>query len=241
MMVGVFERVFEVGPAFRAEEHYTVRHLNEYNSLDLEMGFIRGQDEVMDILLGVLEHMVQTAVERHPADVEALGIQLPRFGDVPRIKFREAQQIILDRYGEDRFHEPDFSPQDERWIGEWASDEHDTDFVFVTHFPTAKRAFYTLPDPEDPDYSLGFDLIFRGQELVSGSQRIHRYEQLLQVMEDRGMDPAQFVGYLEAFKYGMPPEGGFAIGSERLLMRLVDADNIRETTLFPRDVNRLTP
>jgi nondiscriminating aspartyl-tRNA synthetase len=241
VMVAVFERVFEVGPAFRAEEHYTIRHLNEYNSLDVEMGFIDGPDEVMDILIGVLEHMVQTAVERHPADVETLGIRLPRFGDVPRIKFREAQQIILDRYGENRFHEPDFSPQDERWIGEWAAQEHNTDFVFVTHYPTAKRAFYTMPDPQDPEHSLGFDLIFRGQELVSGAQRINDYQQLLQTLRERGMSPEPFEGYLEAFRYGMPPEGGFAIGSERLLMMLVDADNIRETTLFPRDVNRLTP
>ena len=241
IMVGVYERVFEVGSAFRAEEHYTVRHLNEYNSLDVEMGFIQGQDEVMDLLADLLEHMIQTALERHPADVEALDIRPPRFGHIPRIKFREAQQLILEHHGEDRSHEPDFSPQDERWLGEWAAQEYQTDFVFVTHFPTGKRAFYTLPDPVDPEYSLGFDLIFRGQELVSGSQRIHRYDQLLQIMEARGMDPEPFAGYLEAFKYGLPPEGGFAIGSERLLMRLVDADNIRETTLFPRDVNRLAP
>jgi nondiscriminating aspartyl-tRNA synthetase len=241
IMVGVFERVFEIGPAFRAEEHYTARHLNEYNSLDLEMGFIQSYDDVLDVLIGVLEFMVQTAVERHPQDVELLGIQLPRFGDVPRITFREAQQIILDRHGENRFHEPDFSPQDERWVSEWASEEHNTDFVFVTHFPSAKRAFYTMPDPADPEYSFGFDLLFRGQELVSGAQRIHKYHQLVQVIRDRGLDPASFEGYLEAFKYGLPPHGGFAIGSERLLMRLVDADNIRETTLFPRDVNRLAP
>lgn len=241
IMVGVFERVFEIGPAFRAEEHYTVRHTNEYNSLDLEMGFIESYRDVTDLLVGVLEHMVQTAVERHPADVQALNITLPRFGDIPIVTFREAQQIILDRFGEERSHEPDLSPQDERWIGEWADKEHNTDFVLVTHFPTAKRAFYSMPDPEDPEHSLGFDLIFRGQELVSGAQRIHRYDQLIQTMQERGMDPERFDGYLEAFKYGMPPEGGFAIGSERFLMRLVDAGNIRETTLFPRDVNRLTP
>jgi nondiscriminating aspartyl-tRNA synthetase len=173
--------------------------------------------------------------------VEALGIELPKFGDVPRITFREAQQIILDRHGENRFEEPDLSPQDERWLGEWALEEHGTDFVFVTHFPTTKVAFYSKSDPDDPDYALNFDLIFRGQELVSGSQRINSYEELLARLEARGMNAASFTGYLEAFKYGMPPEGGFAIGSERLLMRLVGAGNIRETTLFPRDVNRLAP
>jgi nondiscriminating aspartyl-tRNA synthetase len=168
-------------------------------------------------------------------------MHMPRFGDIPRIKFREAQQIILDRFGENVFAEPDLSPQDERWLGEWASQEFDTDFVMVTHYPTAKRAFYTMPDPEDPEHSLSFDLIYRGQELVSGSQRINRYDQLVRAMEERNINPEPFAGYLQAFKFGMPPEGGFAIGSERLLMRLTDADNLRETTLFPRDVNRLLP
>jgi nondiscriminating aspartyl-tRNA synthetase len=241
IMVGVFERVFEIGPAFRAEESYTVRHLNEYNSLDLEMGFIDSYRDLTGVLIGVVEHMVRRALETHPADAAALGIELPRFGDVPYIKFRDAQQLIHERHGEDRSAEPDFSPQDERWLGEWASEVHNSDFVFVTHYPTAKRAFYTMPDPEDPEHSLGFDLIFRGQELVSGSQRIHDYDQLVQTLQRRGIGLEPFEGYLEAFRYGLPPEGGFAIGSERLLMRLVNADNIRETTLFPRDVNRLTP
>lgn len=241
IMVGALERVFEVGPAFRAEEHYTVRHLNEYNSLDVEMAFIDGFHEVMDLLIELLEHMVRTASERHPRDAELAGMKIPRFGEVPRIKFREAQRIILERFGQDRSSDLDLSPQDERWIGEWASQEFNTDFVFITHYPTIKRAFYTLPDPDDEEHSLSFDLIFQGQELVSGSQRVHRYDQLLRIMEQRGMNPELFSGYLQAFKFGMPPEGGFAIGSERLLMRLVGAENLRETTLFPRDVNRLAP
>jgi nondiscriminating aspartyl-tRNA synthetase len=241
IMVGVLERVFEIGPAFRAEEHSTVRHLNEYNSLDVEMGFIDSYRDVTDLLFELLEHMVRTAKERHPEDFASLGIEPPRFGTVPYLTLREAQQIIFDRYGEDHREEPDLTPQDERWIGEWASQEHDTDFAFITHFPTTKRAFYTMPDPADPQFSLSFDLIYKGQELVSGSQRIHSYDQLMQQLQDRGVNPESFEGYLQAFKYGMPPEGGFAIGSERLLMRLVNADNIRETTLFPRDVNRLTP
>jgi nondiscriminating aspartyl-tRNA synthetase len=240
-MVGVFERVFEIGPVFRAEEHATARHLNEYNSLDIEMGFIESYTDIMDLLISLLEHMVNTATERHLADVELLGLELPRFGDVPRLKFRDAQQLILDLHGEDRFAEPDLSPQDERWLGEWALAEHNTDFVLVTHYPTAKRPFYAMPDPKDPTYSLSFDLLFRGQELVTGGQRIHSYQQLVESMQQRNIDPAPFVGYLESFKFGMPPEGGFAIGSERLLMRLVGAENIRETTLFPRDINRLIP
>jgi nondiscriminating aspartyl-tRNA synthetase len=241
IMVGVFERVFEIGPAFRAEESFTVRHTTEFNSLDVEMGFINGYQDVTNVLIKVLEHMILGAIERYPADVSTLRLDPPRFGDVPYLPFREAQQVILDRYGEDRFHEPDLSPQDERWLGEWASAEHGSDFIFVTHFPTAKRAFYTMPDPSDPQVSLGFDLIYRGQELVSGAQRIHDYHRLIQALQARGLNPELFEGYLEAFRFGLPPHGGFAIGSERLLMRLVDAGNIRETTLFPRDVNRVTP
>jgi nondiscriminating aspartyl-tRNA synthetase len=241
IMVGIFERVFEIGPAFRAEEHSTVRHLNEYTSLDLEMGFINGPDDVMDLLIGLIESMVRTPFERHRRDVETLGIQMPRFGRVPRIKLREAQQIILERHGEDHTTEPDLSPQDERWIGEWAEAEHGTDFVFITHFPTSKRPFYTMPDPQDPAYTLSFDLIYKGQELVSGSQRVNSYEQQMRILEERGMNPEPFEALLQALRFGMPPEGGFAIGSERLLMRLTGAENIRETTLFPRDVNRLTP
>lgn len=241
IMVGVFERVFEIGPAIRAEVHATARHLNEYNSLDVEMGYIESYADIMDLLIELIEFMIQTAVDRHPRDVKALAIQLPRFGDVPRITFRRAQQIILDRNGEDRFAEPDLSPQDERWLGEWAAETHDSDFVFVTHYPSSKRPFYTMPDPAAPDTSLSFDLLFRGQELVTGGQRINDYDQLIGNMAARSVSPEPFIGYLEAFRFGMPPEGGFAIGSERLLMRLVGADNIRETTLFPRDVNRLTP
>jgi nondiscriminating aspartyl-tRNA synthetase len=241
IMVGVLERVFEIGPAFRAEEHYTVRHLNEFTSLDVEMGFIRGYEEVMDLLIELIEFTIRRLLDRRAADAALLGVQMPRFGQVPRITFREGQQLILDRHGEDRFAELDLSPQDERWLGEWASQEYDTDFLFVTHYPTAKRAFYTLPDPEDPTYSLSVDLIYKGQELVSGSQRINRYDQLVRQLEERGISAQAFEGYLQAFRFGMPPEGGFAIGSERLLMRLVGVDNLRETTLFPRDVNRLTP
>jgi nondiscriminating aspartyl-tRNA synthetase len=241
IMVGVFERVFEVGPVFRAEEHYTSRHLNEYTSLDLEMGFISSQRDVMDMLVGVLGAMFAAVRERNTREIEMLGIDLPRTDNIPTITFRQGQELILQRHGENRFGEPDLSPQDERWLCEWAKEEHESDFVFVTHFPTAKRPFYTYPNPNDPTYSESFDLLFRGSELVTGGRRINDYQQLVTVMAERGVNPEPFEGYLEAFKYGMPPEGGFAIGAERLLARLVGAENIRETTLFPRDVNRLTP
>jgi nondiscriminating aspartyl-tRNA synthetase len=241
IMVGVFERVFEIGPVFRAEEHYTSRHLNEYTSLDLEMGFIESQRDVMDMLAAVLQAMFDAAQAETPSEIAALGIDLPSTAGIPTITFREGQDIILNRHGEDRSHEPDLSPQDERWLSEWAKAEHGSDFVFVTHFPTAKKPFYTYYDPADPEFSESFDLIFRGSELVSGGRRINRCDHLLASLEQRGMNPEPFSGYIEAFKYGMPPEGGFAIGAERLLARLTGAENIRETTLFPRDVNRLAP
>lgn len=241
IMVGVFERVFEIGHAFRAEPHYTSRHLNEYESLDLEMGFIESQQDVMDMLSNVLMAMIAAVGERNPKEVELLKIDLPAHQDFPQIRFREGQQLILERHGEDRSQEPDLSPQDERWLCEWATEEHRSDFLFVTHFPTPKRPFYAYPDPTDPEHTESFDLLFRGSELVTGGRRINDYDQLVSTMKDRGVNLEPFSGFLEAFQYGMPPEGGFAIGAERLLAQLVGADNIRETTLFPRDVNRLTP
>jgi nondiscriminating aspartyl-tRNA synthetase len=241
IMVGVYERVFEIGHVFRAETHNTARHLNEYTSLDLEMGLIDSQLDVMDMLSRALVAMFEAVAERNPKDIELLKIDLPLGHSFPRITFREGQQLILDRHQEDRFHEPDLSPQDERWLCEWAREEHGSDFLFVTHYPTSKRPFYAYPDPSNPEFSESFDLLFRGSELVTGGRRINDYEQLVTVMTERGINPDPFVGFLEAFKYGMPPEGGFAIGAERLVARLTGADNIRETTLFPRDVTRLTP
>src|SRR5581483_9206059 len=241
IMVGVFERVFEIGHVFRAEEHNTSRHLNEYTSLDLEMGFIDSQQDIMDTLAYVLMAMIGAVVENHPAEVQALKIEAPEGHRFPQVTFREGQQLILDRHGEDRFAEPDLSPQDERWLCEWAREEHGSDFLFVTHFPTSKRPFYAYPDPADPEYTESFDLLFRGSELVTGGRRINDYAQLVDSMNRRGINPEPFSGFLEAFKFGMPPEGGFAIGAERLLARLTGAENIRETVLFPRDVTRLTP
>ena len=241
IMVGVFERVFEIGHVFRAEEHNTSRHLNEYISLDLEMGFIESQRDVMDALSGVLIGMFEIVAERNPKEIEMLKINLPLGQSFPVVTFREAQQLILDHHGEDRFHEPDLAPQDERWLCEWSKEQHGSDFVFVTHFPMSKRPFYAYPDPADPTYSESFDLLFRGSELVTGGRRINDYEQLVAMMTERGINTEPFSGFLEAFKFGMPPEGGFAIGAERLLARLTGAENIRETTLFPRDVTRLTP
>ena len=244
MMVGVFERVFEVGPAFRAEPHDTPRHLNEFVSLDIEMGFIRDHRDVMAVLTRTLRGMVESVREEAAEAVALLKLEeaLPRIPDqVPTLTFREALELIGRETGADLSHEEDFSPAHERWIGEWGRREHRSDVVYVTGYPTATKPFYTYPDPADPARTNSFDLIFRGVELVSGGQRLHRHDDYLRAFAARGMNAAAFEGFLEAFRHGMPPHGGFAIGLERWVARLVEAPNLRETTLFPRDLNRLSP
>ncbi|HEX5370522.1 MAG TPA: aspartate--tRNA(Asn) ligase [Dehalococcoidia bacterium] len=241
IMVGVFERVYEVGPVFRAEPHDTPRHLNEYVSLDVEMGFITDHRTVMGVLTDVIRGMLQ-ALEAETRTIALLDVRLPAVPErIPEIHFSDALALISDDTGEDVRAEIDLAPVHERWLGEWAEREYHSDFLFVTGYPMRKRPFYTHPDPASPEYSNSFDLIFRGLELVTGGQRLHRYADYLSALEARGQDSAPLGGYLEAFKYGMPPHGGFALGLERWVAQLTGASNVRETTLFPRDLNRITP
>lgn len=227
-MVGVLERVYEVGPVFRAEPHDTVRHLAEYVSLDVEMGFIRDHRDVMATLRDVLAGMIG-AIET--------DIEVP--AEIPAVTFDDAQRMIEADTGRNVVGEPDLAPADERWLGDWAQREHRSDFLFVTGYPMVKRPFYTHPDPSNPAASNSFDLLFRGLELVTGGQRLHRIEDYEAALA--GQDTAAFDGYLEAFRHGMPPHGGFAIGLERFVARVTGAANVREVTLFPRDLHRLTP
>jgi nondiscriminating aspartyl-tRNA synthetase len=217
VMVGVFERVFETGPVFRAEPHETSRHLAEYVSLDAELGFIEDHFGVMGVVREVVAGMC-----------EGTGVEV--LDEIPWLHFAET--------GVD---DVDLAPADERRLCEWARAEHGSDFLFVTGYPMAKRPFYTHPEPARPEYSNSFDLLFRGLEVVTGGQRLHRHEDYLAALASPGLDPEPFQGYLQAFRYGMPPHGGFAIGLERFVARLVGARNVRETTLFPRDRSRLTP
>lgn len=242
VMVGVFERVYEVGPVFRAEPHDTIRHINEYVSLDIEFGFIENHFTVMAMLRDVLAAIFSHLNEHYAAELALVAANLPVVpAAIPHIHFSDAQEFIFQRHGVDVRGEPDLSPQDERWLGEWALEEFGSDFLFVTGYPMQKRPFYTHPDPERPAYSNSFDLLFRGIELVTGGQRLHRYEDYQASLARMGYSPEPFEAYLEAFRYGMPPHGGFAIGTERLLMQLTGAPNLRLTTLFPRDLTRLTP
>ncbi len=242
IMVGVFERVFEVGPVFRAEPHDTTRHVNEYVSLDVEFGFIENHFTVMALLTRLVRHILARLAERHALELELLGVTLPLApATFPHIHFRDAQQWIFETHGDDCRNEPDLAPQHERWLGEWAREKFNSDFLFVVGYPMSKRPFYTHPDPADPKYSNSFDLLFRGTELVTGGQRLHRYPDYLAALARAKYPVEPFTTYLEAMKFGMPPHGGFAIGSERFVMQLCGLRNLREATLFPRDTHRLTP
>ena len=239
-MVGVFERVYEVGPVFRAEPHDTARHLAEYISLDAELGFIRDHTDVMAVLRQVLTGMVEAIAARAPAAAAILGVELPVVpAEIPTVDFGDAQQMIESATGERVVGEPDLAPAHERWLGEWARGQHGSDFLFVVGYPMAKRPFYTHPKPTAPAASNSFDLLFRGVELVTGGQRLHRYDDYLAALGDIDLSP--YEGYLEAFRHGMPPHGGFAIGLERWTARITGAANVREVTLFPRDLQRVTP
>jgi len=242
IMVGVYERVFEIGPAFRAEPHDTPRHLNEFVSLDFEMGFIQDHTTVMAMLADVLRGMLETVHEEASDEVALLKLTLPEVpAEIPAIHFTDAQQLIASGTGEDVEGQPDLAPAHERWLGDWARQTYGAEFLFVVGYPMIKRPFYTHPQPDRTACSNSFDLLFRGLELVTGGQRLHRYEDYLAALAARGLSAAPFTGYLEAFAHGMPPHGGCALSLERWVARLVDVANIRVTRLFPRDLNRLTP
>lgn len=240
IMVGVYEKVFTTGNVFRAEKHSTSRHLNEYTSLDIEMGFIKDHHDVMEVTGKLMRHIagsVKKTCKDELAIFDITDVKVPN--KIPDIKLREAQKIIGERHGENCTNEPDLSPAHERWISDYALEKYNSDFIFITHYPSEKRPMYIYDDPEDPGYTKSFDLLFRGIEINTGGQRIHDYEKLVEKMKDKGLDPKQFSFYLEAFKYGMPPHGGFGMGLERLTAKFLGLMNIKEATLFPRELNRI--
>jgi nondiscriminating aspartyl-tRNA synthetase len=240
VMVGSLERVFTLSHAYRAEPSVTTRHLSEVVQMDCEVGFIESFNELLDIVEYLGTKTIEYAVENSIRELKLLNAEKPLIPkNVPRLKMREAQEIIKKRTGRDVTKEPDLGPEDEQEICRWAKEEFKSDFVTITHYPTKKRAFYTYPDPENPEFSLSFDVLFRGLEVCSGSRRINDYEELVQAIKTRGMNPDNFEMYLMAFKYGMPPEGGFSYGLERLTMKLLNLDNVREASIFPRDMERV--
>ena len=241
VMVGVFERVYEIGPVFRAEKHATQRHLNEYTSLDLEMGFLHSFTDLMALEQGFLRRLVDLLRREYAGELALLGAELPDAQHIPAVRFDEAKRLAADAYGY-AIREPyDLEPEEEQHIGRYAKEVWGSDFVFVTHYPGRKRPFYTMDDPEDPRYTLSFGLLFRGVEITTGGQRIHNYGQQVEKLKARGMEPEDFSGYLLFHKHGAPPHGGLGIGLERLTMQLCGLDNIRRASLFPRDRTRLEP
>lgn len=240
-MVGVYERVFEVGPVFRAEKHATARHLNEYTGLDLEMGYIQSFYDVMEVEAGFLRRAMALLSQEYRRELDLLGVVLPQVEHIPCLRFDRAKELAAGKYGYQIRDPHDLEPEEEAYIGRYVKEELGSDFVFITHYPAKKRPFYTMDDPEDPRYTLSFDLLFRGLEMTTGGQRIHDYHQQVVKMERRGMDPASFESYLMIHKCGMPPHGGLGIGLERLTMQLCGLDNIRRASLFPRDRSRMKP
>lgn len=233
IMVGPFERAFAVAKIFRAEKSATTRHLSEATCLDFEMGFIENEREPMKVLERAIRDTVK-AVERHSDIFARFNTSVPLIPDeIPVLTLKEALETLGKKEA------PDMEPEDERGICEWAKKEKGSDFVFITRFPTKKRAFYTYEDPSEAPYSRGFDLLFRGLEINSGAQRIHDYDTLIARMEERGLDPHKFRYYLQAFKFGMPPHGGSSTGLERITARMLEIQNVKEATAFPRDMNRI--
>ncbi len=240
ILVGVFERVFTVNKTLRAEPSMTTRHLTEVTTLDAEFGFIESWTEIMDMAEYVIKRMLED-VDRGCKNVLKLyNAEVPKVSNpIPRVKLREAQAIIFKRTGRNVQNEPDLAPEDEKEICKWAYEEKNSDLIFITHYPVKKRPFYTFEDPDDPGYTLSFDLLGRGTEWMTGGQRINNYETLVQKAEERGINVQKSELYLQAFKYGMPPEGGFSFGSERIVMHILGLSNIREASLFPRDMERI--
>ena len=241
MMVGVFDRVFETAPVFRAEKHNTKRHLNEYTSLDFEMGYISGFEDIMKMETGFLQYTMKLLLKEYAEELRILGVTLPKTEQIPMVRFDRAKELVAEKYNRKIRNPYDLEPEEESLIGQYFKEEYDADFVFVTHYPSKKRPFYAMDDPADPTFTLSFDLLFHGLEITTGGQRIHDYQQLLDKIEARGMTTEGMEQYLDTFKYGMPPHGGLGIGMERLTMKLLGEENVREATLFPRDLSRLEP
>lgn len=241
MMVGVFDRVFETGPVFRAEKHNTKRHLNEYTSLDFEMGYIDGFEDIMGMETGFLQYAMELLKKDYSKELQILKIQLPKVDQIPAVRFDKAKELVSEKYNRKIRNPYDLEPEEEALIGRYFKEEYNADFVFVTHYPSKKRPFYAMDDPEDTRYTLSFDLLYHGLEITTGGQRIHDLSMLEEKIQEKGMTEEDLEQYLDAFRFGMPPHGGLGIGLERLTMQLLGEDNVREACLFPRDMSRLEP
>ena len=242
IMAGVFERVFEVGTAFRAEPHFTTRHVNEYTSMDAEIAFIKDFYDVARILNKVLRKIFQNIGQEGKEYLDLYGIKMSEVPEeIPCIKLAEIKEIIKKKYKYVIPEQTDIDPEGERLAGRYAKEEHNSDFIFITHYPWKDKPFYTLQSSENPEETCGFDLLLKGMEIVTGSQRIHLYDKLIENMKKKGVKPKGMEFYLDIFKFAMPPHGGWGMGSERLIQQILELKSVKEAVLFPRDVKRLSP
>lgn len=241
MMVGVYERVFEIAPVFRAEKHDTSRHLNEYTSVDFEMGYIEGFEEIMQTETAMLRAVMAYLEENYKQELELLFVTLPTVTEIPAIRFHEAKELVAKEYNREIKDYEDFEPEEEKLLCELIQKKTGSEFVFVTHYPSKKRPFYAMESQENSEVTESFDLLFRGLEITTGGQRIHSYEEQVAKMERLGMNLSLFESYLMMHKYGMPPHGGLGLGLERFTSKLLGQENVRRATLFPRDTGRLEP
>ncbi len=240
--VGIWGKVYEVAPVFRAEKHNTSRHINEYISLDLEMGFIDSFHDIMNLEIEFMKELFNKYLpERNSFEINLLGIDVPQIDKIPVLTLQEIHEIYKKDRSKDFTSEPDLAPEEEKYICEWSKKRHNSDFVFVTHFPTKKRPFYTMDDPDNPGTTLSFDLIFRGIEITTGGQRIHDYNHQVEKLKDFGLNPDDFTTFLQAHKFGLPPHGGLGMGLERLCQKICGLSNVKEAAMYPRDINRFTP
>ena len=241
IMVGVFERVYEIAPVFRAEKHDTSRHINEYTSLDIEMGFIQNFYDVMQMETKMLSQIFDFLRENYVEEIKLLNLVIPSITEIPAIKFEKAKEMVSKAFNREITDFEDFEPEEEKLLSQLIKKQTGCDFVFVTHYKASKRPFYAMNSSESPELTDSFDLIFRGMEITTGGQRIHDYHQQAAKMQSLGMNIEAFASYLMAHKYGLPPHGGFGLGLERLTAKLLNFNNIRHATLFPRDKIRLEP
>lgn len=236
--VAFFDRVFEIAPVYRAERHATSRHLNEYIGLDYEMGYINDMYDVMNVETAMLRYLMDFIKENYQPEIKILSADIPDVPEIPSIRFEEAVNLIKGEKAKNKF---DLDPEDEVFLCEYAKKEFGSEFIFITHFPSSKPPFYAMDDKDDPRVACKFDLLFRGLEITTGGQRIHIYEEQIAKLKAQGLNPDDFTHYLEVHKYGLPPHGGLGIGLERLVMKIAGLQNIRQASLFPRDINRLLP
>jgi nondiscriminating aspartyl-tRNA synthetase len=246
MMVGAFERVFEIAPAYRAEPSATTRHMTEVMMLDIEMGFIKNHDEVLDMVGAMTANVLRRVYDEQGEELKSWNapeLILSNDSKVPRFTVAEIHEMYTKATKKDTTSEKDLIPDEERWISDYARKNLHSDLVFATHFPIEAMKFYHMASPDNSRTVLWGDLLFRGLEIATCPMREHHYEKLVEQMKSAGLDPEHpgYKYYLQAFKYGLPPHGGCGYGIDRLVQKTIGLANVKEATLFPRDINRLSP